>query len=78
MAVRWSWASPRLALIPSLAITAVAFFGAICWTIWISGHEHHPLPFRTEHTRKLPGTGCFTRTLQTNHHDYMWFWAAQV
>ena len=36
MAVRWSWASPRLALIPSLAITSVAFFGAICWTIWIS------------------------------------------
>jgi glucose/mannose transport system permease protein len=36
MAVRWSWASPRLALIPALATTAVAFFGAICWTIWIS------------------------------------------
>lgn len=36
MAVRWSWASPRLALIPSLTITVVAFFGAICWTIWIS------------------------------------------
>jgi glucose/mannose transport system permease protein len=36
MAVRWSWASPRIALIPTLAITAVAFFGAILWTIWIS------------------------------------------
>lgn len=36
MAVRWSWASPRIALIPALTVTAVAFFGAICWTIWIS------------------------------------------
>lgn len=36
MAVRWSWASPRIALIPALTITAVAFFGAIYWTIWIS------------------------------------------
>lgn len=36
MAVRWSWASPRIALIPAIAITVVAFFGAICWTIWIS------------------------------------------
>lgn len=36
MAVRWSWASPRIALIPALSITVVAFFGAILWTIWIS------------------------------------------
>jgi glucose/mannose transport system permease protein len=36
MALRWSWASPRIALIPALAVTAVAFLGAILWTIWIS------------------------------------------
>jgi glucose/mannose transport system permease protein len=36
MAVRWSWASPRIALVPALAVTAIAFFGAICWTVWIS------------------------------------------
>ncbi len=36
MAVRWSWASPRIALIPALTVTVVAFFGAIVWTIWIS------------------------------------------
>jgi glucose/mannose transport system permease protein len=33
---RWSWISPRLALTPALAITAIAFFGAICWTIYMS------------------------------------------
>ena len=36
MAIRWSWASPRIALIPALAVTVVAFFGAILWTVWIS------------------------------------------
>ena len=36
MSVRWNWASPRIALIPALAITAIAFFGAIIWTVWIS------------------------------------------
>jgi len=36
MPIRWSWASPRIALIPALAITIVAFFGAAVWTIWIS------------------------------------------
>ncbi len=36
MAFRWSWASPRIALIPAFAVTVVAFFGAILWTIWIS------------------------------------------
>jgi len=36
MAVRWSWASPRIALIPALTVTAIAFFGSICWTVWIS------------------------------------------
>lgn len=36
MGIRWSWASPRIALIPALAITGIAFAGAIGWTIWIS------------------------------------------
>jgi glucose/mannose transport system permease protein len=36
MSVRWNWVSPRIALIPALAITAIAFFGAIIWTVWIS------------------------------------------
>ncbi len=36
MAIRWSRASPRIALIPAIAITLVAFLGAILWTIWIS------------------------------------------
>jgi glucose/mannose transport system permease protein len=36
MAVRWSRLSPRLALVPALTITAVAFVGAIGWTIYIS------------------------------------------
>ncbi|MEP0323789.1 carbohydrate ABC transporter permease [Bauldia litoralis] len=36
MAIRWSWASPRLALVPAVSVTLVAFFGAILWTIWVS------------------------------------------
>ena len=36
MSVRWNWVSPRIALIPALAITVIAFFGAIIWTVWIS------------------------------------------
>ena len=36
MALRWSKVSPRLALIPALTVTLVAFAGAIGWTIWMS------------------------------------------
>jgi glucose/mannose transport system permease protein len=36
MAVRWSRWSPQLALTPALAITVVAFVGAIAWTIYMS------------------------------------------
>ena len=36
MAVRWSRWSPQLALTPAVAITAVAFVGAIFWTIYMS------------------------------------------
>ena len=36
MAIRWSRWSPQLALTPAAAITAVAFVGAIGWTIFMS------------------------------------------
>ena len=36
MVIRWSRWSPQLALTPALAITAVAFVGAIGWTIFMS------------------------------------------
>ena len=35
-ALRWSRWSPQLALTPAVAITVVAFIGAIIWTIWLS------------------------------------------
>jgi glucose/mannose transport system permease protein len=34
--IRWSRWSPQLALTPAVAITLVAFIGAIFWTIWLS------------------------------------------
>jgi len=36
MALRWSRVSPVVALSPAVAITAVAFAGAILWTIYAS------------------------------------------
>ena len=36
MALRWSKVSPQLALTPAVAVTLVAFIGAIGWTIYIS------------------------------------------
>ena len=36
MALRWSRISPQLALTPALAVTLIAFFGAILWTIYMS------------------------------------------
>lgn len=36
MAVRWSRWSPQLALMPAVFVTAVAFIGAIGWTVFIS------------------------------------------
>ncbi len=36
MAFRWSRWSPQFALIPAVAVTLVAFVGAIVWTIWLS------------------------------------------
>ena len=39
MALRWSRVSPQLALTPAVAITLVAFIGAILWTIYMSFTE---------------------------------------
>ena len=36
MALRWSKVSPQLALTPAVAVTLVAFVGAIGWTIYMS------------------------------------------
>jgi glucose/mannose transport system permease protein len=36
MAIRWTRLSPQLALTPALVITAVAFVGAIVWTVFMS------------------------------------------
>ncbi len=36
MAIRWSWVSPVVALSPAVTVTAVAFFGAIGWTVFES------------------------------------------
>ena len=36
MAIRWSRASPQIALTPALVVTFVCFFGAILWTIYMS------------------------------------------
>jgi glucose/mannose transport system permease protein len=36
MAIRWSRWSPQLALTPAVAVTAVAFIGAIGWTLYMS------------------------------------------
>ena len=39
MALRWSRVSPQFALTPAVAITLVAFIGAIVWTIYMSFTE---------------------------------------
>lgn len=36
MAIRFSRVSPRIALIPAVVVTLVAFIGAIGWTIYMS------------------------------------------
>ncbi|MEO1016112.1 MAG: sugar ABC transporter permease [Pseudomonadota bacterium] len=36
MAIRWSKLSPQIALLPAVMVTAVAFIGAMGWTIYIS------------------------------------------
>lgn len=44
MAFRWSRWSPQLALVPAVAITAVAFVGAIIWTVYLSLTRSRRLP----------------------------------
>jgi len=51
MALRWSKVSPRLALIPALTVTLVAFAGAIGWTIWMSFTRSRRFPdYAIDHT----------------------------
>lgn len=44
MAVRWSRVSPQLALTPAVLVTAIAFVGAIGWTIYMSFTESRRFP----------------------------------
>lgn len=44
MAFRWSRWSPQLALVPAVAVTAVAFVGAIAWTMYLSLTRSKRLP----------------------------------
>lgn len=44
MAVKWSKITPQLALTPAIAVTLVAFVGAICWTIFISFTKSRRFP----------------------------------
>jgi glucose/mannose transport system permease protein len=44
MALRWSKVSPQLALIPAVAVTLVAFFGAIGWTVLMSFTKSRRFP----------------------------------
>ena len=44
MAVKWSKISPQLALTPAVAVTLVAFVGAILWTIFISFTKSRRFP----------------------------------
>jgi glucose/mannose transport system permease protein len=44
MAFRWSRWSPQLALVPAVAVTAVAFVGAIAWTVYLSLTRSRRLP----------------------------------
>ena len=44
MALRWSKATPQIALAPAVVVTAVAFLGSICWTIYLSLTKSKRLP----------------------------------
>src|SRR5437868_7235930 len=44
MAVKMSWLAPRVALTPALAVTFVAFFLSIIWTIYMSFTRSRRLP----------------------------------
>jgi glucose/mannose transport system permease protein len=44
MALRWSRLAPQLALTPAVAVTVIAFLGAILWTIYMSFTRSRRLP----------------------------------
>jgi len=44
MAVKMSWVAPRVALSPAIAVTFVAFFLSIVWTIYMSFTRSRRLP----------------------------------
>jgi glucose/mannose transport system permease protein len=44
MAIKTSWLAPRVALTPALAVTFVAFFLSIVWTIYMSFTRSRRLP----------------------------------
>lgn len=44
MTLRWSKVTPQLALAPAVVVTAVAFLGSICWTIYLSLTKSKRLP----------------------------------
>jgi glucose/mannose transport system permease protein len=44
MAVKWSKVAPQLALAPAVLVALVAFFGAICWTVWLSFTKSRQFP----------------------------------
>jgi glucose/mannose transport system permease protein len=44
MAIRWSRLSPQVALMPAVAVTLVAFIGAIIWTVYLSFTESKRFP----------------------------------
>lgn len=44
MAVRTSWLSPRVALVPALLVVAVAYLFSIAWTIYMSFTRSRRLP----------------------------------
>lgn len=53
MAIRFSYLSPRIALLPATIVTAVAFVGAICWTIYISFTKSRRFPDYQIHWENL-------------------------
>ena len=53
MALRWSRVSPQLALIPAVAVTLVAFVGAIGWTIYMSFTALPALPRLRHRSRRM-------------------------
>ena len=44
MALRWSKATPQIALAPAVVLTAVAFLGSIFWTLYLSLTKSKRLP----------------------------------